>query len=46
MTQFIPFALERMLSKYEHLVEFNLSEDGVSPLSIQELVKDANVIEE
>ena len=46
MTKFIPFTLERMMSKYEHLVEFNLSESGVNPLSIQELVEDANLIED
>ena len=31
------FAMERMQSTYENLVEFNLSESGVSPLSAREL---------
>ena len=46
MSEFIPFELERMMSKYENAVEFNLSESGVHPMSIEELVKDANVIED
>ena len=34
------FAMERMQSTYENLVEFNLSESGVRPLSARELVED------
>jgi aspartate/methionine/tyrosine aminotransferase len=34
------FAMERMQSTYENLVEFNLSESGVRPLSARELVDD------
>ena len=34
------FAMERMQSTYENLVEFNLSESGVRPLSARELIED------
>ena len=33
-----PFALERFQSVYEHQVEINLSESGVEPLRLQDLV--------
>jgi aspartate/methionine/tyrosine aminotransferase len=36
-----PFAMERMQSTYENLVRFNLSESGVHPLRLDELVDDA-----
>ena len=36
-----PFAMERMQSTYENLVEFNLSESGVRPLTPRELIADA-----
>ena len=35
------FAMERMQSTYENLVEFNLSESGVRPLTPRELIGDA-----
>ena len=35
-----PFALERLQSSYENEVEFNLSESGVHPLRLGELVHD------
>jgi aspartate/methionine/tyrosine aminotransferase len=34
------FAMERMQSTYENLVEFNLSESGVRPLTPRELIED------
>src|SRR5687767_4589125 len=34
------FAMERMQSTYENLVEFNLSESGVRPLTARELIGD------
>jgi aspartate/methionine/tyrosine aminotransferase len=34
------FAMERMQSTYENLVEFNLSESGVHPLTPRELIED------
>lgn len=41
-----PFAMERMQSTYENLVEFNLSESGVHPVRLGELVDDAGAREE
>ena len=35
-----PFALERLQSTYEHHVDFNLSESGVDPLTLGELLRD------
>jgi aspartate/methionine/tyrosine aminotransferase len=35
-----PFAMERLQSTYENLVEFNLSESGVHPLRTEELLDD------
>src|SRR2546430_14459898 len=37
--RFVPFELERWQSTWEHRVRFNLSESGVHPLSIQELLR-------
>ena len=39
------FAMERMQSTYENLVEFNLTESGVRPLTPRELVEDAAGLE-
>ena len=39
------FAMERMQSTYENLVEFNLSESGVRPLTARELVEDPQGLE-
>lgn len=36
---FVPFDLERWQSEWEHTVRFNLSESGVHPLSLAELLK-------
>ena len=44
--EFIPFHLERMMSIWENVVEYNLSESGVHPLTIEELVEDTKVIED
>jgi aspartate/methionine/tyrosine aminotransferase len=38
MATFQPFALERMMSKYENVVEYNLSESGAHPLTLRELL--------
>ena len=35
-----PFAMERWQSTYENTVEYNLSESGVHPLAVHELVGD------
>jgi aspartate/methionine/tyrosine aminotransferase len=40
-----PFAMERMQSTYENQVEFNLSESGVHPLSLGELLDDPGAME-
>jgi aspartate/methionine/tyrosine aminotransferase len=39
------FDMERMQSTYENLVEFNLSESGVRPLTARELVEDPGGLE-
>lgn len=36
----VPFELERFQSEWEHRVRFNLSESGVRPLSVRQLVGD------
>ena len=38
-----PFAMERWQSTYEHRVRFNLSESGVHPLSVTELLSLADL---
>jgi hypothetical protein len=38
MAAFVPFELERWQSTWEHRVRFNLSESGVHPLTIRELL--------
>ena len=38
MSPFQPFEMERMMSKWENVVEYNLSESGVHPLKLRELV--------
>jgi aspartate/methionine/tyrosine aminotransferase len=46
MVAFQPFEMERMMSKWENVVEYNLSESGVHPVSVRELADDPAVIEE
>jgi aspartate/methionine/tyrosine aminotransferase len=36
MRDFLPFVMERWQSTYENVVDFNLSESGVHPLSLEE----------
>lgn len=38
MNEFQPFLLERWMSKYEQEVEYNLSESGVHPIRLDELL--------
>lgn len=38
MREFFPFVMERWQSTYENRVEFNLSESGVDPLTLAELL--------
>ncbi len=40
-----PFALERFQSEWEHRVRFNLSESGVRPLSVRELLGDGPAVD-
>jgi aspartate/methionine/tyrosine aminotransferase len=46
MITFQPFDMERMMSKWENVVEYNLSESGVHPMTVRELVDDPAVIDE
>ena len=46
MAQFQPFDMERMMSKWENVVEYNLSESGVHPVKLTELVDDPVLVEE
>ena len=38
MTHIDPFEMERYQSRYWHLVDYDLSESGVTPLTIRELL--------
>ncbi len=44
--EFQPFKLERMLSVYENVVDYNLSESGAHPITLRELLKDPAAVEE
>jgi aspartate/methionine/tyrosine aminotransferase len=46
MVRFQPFDMERMMSKWENVVEYNLSESGVHPLTLLELMDDPAVVKE
>ncbi|MFQ5593986.1 MAG: aminotransferase class I/II-fold pyridoxal phosphate-dependent enzyme [Anaerolineae bacterium] len=46
MTTFQPFDMERMMSKWENVVEYNLSESGAHPVTIRELVDEPAIIED
>ncbi len=46
MSAFQPFEMERMMSKWENVVEYNLSESGVHPISVRELVGDPALLDE
>ena len=39
MTEFQPFVMERMMSKFENVVDVNLSESGVHPMNLGELLE-------
>ena len=41
MAEFQPFAMERMMSLFEQEVDYNLSESGVHPLLLRELLADS-----
>ncbi len=40
MSEFQPFVMERMMSRYEQAVDYNLSESGVHPMLLRELLGD------
>lgn len=40
MSEFQPFEMERMMSKFEQDVDYNLSESGVHPVTLRELLGD------
>lgn len=40
MSNFQPFVMERMMSKFEQSVDYNLSESGVHPVVLSELLAD------
>jgi aspartate/methionine/tyrosine aminotransferase len=41
----VPFEMERWQSTWEHAVDFNLSESGVEPLSLRELLREEGAID-
>jgi aspartate/methionine/tyrosine aminotransferase len=43
---FIPFAQERVMSKWENVVDYNLGDSGVFPMTPEELIDDPEFIEE
>ncbi len=43
---FVPFAQERVMSKWENVVDYNLGDSGVHPMTTEELVDDPKFIEE
>ena len=43
MGEFQPFVMERMMSKFENLVDVNLSESGVHPMTLSGLLEMADV---
>jgi aspartate/methionine/tyrosine aminotransferase len=45
MTRFELFDMERMMSRWENVVEYNLSESGVHSITVRELVEDPALIE-
>ena len=46
MNSFQPFELERLMSKHENAVDYNLSESGAYPLPLRDLVSDPAVLED
>ena len=47
MKKFYPFEMERMMSRFEQEVDFNLSESGVHPITLKSLLQDhPNAVDE
>jgi len=40
-----PFRMERMQSTYENYVDYNLSESGVQPMSVRELLRESGAVD-
>ena len=38
-SEFQPFVMERMMSRWENVVDVNLSESGVHPMTLAELLE-------
>ena len=45
MSTFQPFVMERLMSKWENQVDYNLSESGVHPATVRDLVPDPDQID-
>ncbi len=45
MPKFQPFVMERMMSKWENQVDYNLSESGVHPATVRDLVPDPDQVD-
>ena len=45
MSTFQPFVMERLMSKWENQVDYNLSESGVHPVTVRDLVPDPDQID-
>ena len=43
--EFQPFVMERMMSKWENIVEYNLMESGAFPITTRELIEDPAVLD-
>ena len=39
MPEFQPFVMERFMSRFEQAADYNLSESGVHPVTLQELIQ-------
>ena len=46
MSKFQPFVMERLLSKWENQVDYNLSESGVHPAPVRELIPEPEQVEQ
>ena len=46
MSKFQPFIMERMMSKWENQVDYNLSESGVHPATVRELIPEPEQVEQ
>jgi aspartate/methionine/tyrosine aminotransferase len=46
MAEFQPFQLERIMSEWEQVVEYNLSESGAHPITLRELLDNSRVIDD